>query len=327
MKPLLILSFIFALDAFAAPLPSLKIAPESITVSGVSSGAFMAVQTQVAFSSRIRGAASIAGGIYWCAEGDKNKSQTQCMMNPGKLDPAKYIQKAKEEAAKGNIDSLDHLAKAKIYLFQSKMDFIIRPESVEKLQSFFGEFVPETRIRTRIEEKAAHGFPTLNYGNPCGQMGSPWMLNCNLDLAGEILNEFYGTLEAPMQAADANSLVSFDQSLYAEKSAGMLPEGFAYIPKACRDGEECRLHVVFHGCQMNQEYLDDKFRLNSGYNRWAERNKIVVLYPSSAKSTENPYGCWDWFGFTGPDYVLKGGRQMLAIQKMLDAVAGPARIE
>lgn len=319
--------FLYSISAFAAPaLPPLNILPDSITVSGVSSGAYMAVQMQVAFSARIRGAASIAGGIYWCAEGDKSKSQGQCMGSPAQIQPARYIQKARDEAAKGTIDPVENLAKTKIYLFQSKSDFIIRAGAVEKLQKFFGEFVPATRMRTRLEEKAAHGFPTLNYGNPCNQLGPPWMINCNLDIAGEILGEFYGSLTDPaLEEADPASLVAFDQNLYADKSAMMMPEGHAYIPKACREGADCRLHVVFHGCQMNTDYLGDKFRVNAGYNRWAEKNRIVVLYPNAAKSTENPYGCWDWFGFTGPDYVLKSGRQMLALQKMIDAIAGPAR--
>lgn len=316
----LILAFLPTLAA-AEALPKLKIEPESITVSGVSSGAFMAVQLQVALSARIRGTASVAGGIYWCAEGDRNKSQMQCMIAPGNIDPARHIQKAKDEAAKGTIDSLDNLSKTKVYLFQSKSDLIIRPESLDKLQKFFAEFVPDTRMRVRIDERAAHGFPTASFGNPCSQMGLPWMLNCSLDLAGEILAEFYGTL-APAKDPDSGNLVAFDQTLYAEKSAGLLAEGHAYIPKACREGESCRLHIALHGCQMNPDFIGDAFRAHAGFNGWAEQNRIVVLYPAAAKSAENPFACWDWFGYTGQDYVLKSGRQILAIQKMIDAIAG-----
>ncbi|MEZ5450219.1 MAG: hypothetical protein R3E89_15050 [Thiolinea sp.] len=48
---------------------NLRIDPANITVSGLSSGAFMAVQLHVSHSARIRGAAVIAGGPYRCTAG------------------------------------------------------------------------------------------------------------------------------------------------------------------------------------------------------------------------------------------------------------------
>ena len=41
-----------------------------VTVSGISSGAYAAVQAHVALSSTIAGAAAVAGGPYHCAEGN-----------------------------------------------------------------------------------------------------------------------------------------------------------------------------------------------------------------------------------------------------------------
>src|SRR5215210_194447 len=40
------------------------------SISGVSSGAFMAVQFATAWSSIIKGVGVVAGGPYWCAEAD-----------------------------------------------------------------------------------------------------------------------------------------------------------------------------------------------------------------------------------------------------------------
>src|SRR5260370_5854628 len=40
------------------------------SISGISSGAFMAVQFGTAWSSVIRGVGVIAGGQYWCAQAD-----------------------------------------------------------------------------------------------------------------------------------------------------------------------------------------------------------------------------------------------------------------
>jgi poly(3-hydroxybutyrate) depolymerase len=40
------------------------------SISGISSGAFMAIQFATAWSSLIRGVGVIAGGPYWCAKAD-----------------------------------------------------------------------------------------------------------------------------------------------------------------------------------------------------------------------------------------------------------------
>ncbi len=64
--PLLFLSgAAFAADA----LPSFDVNAERTSVSGLSSGAYMAGQFHVAFSGTVIGAGIVAGGPYGCAEG------------------------------------------------------------------------------------------------------------------------------------------------------------------------------------------------------------------------------------------------------------------
>jgi len=53
--------------AGAPPLPALGADVAQITVSGLSSGAFMATQFSVAYSASIAGAGIVAGGPYYCA--------------------------------------------------------------------------------------------------------------------------------------------------------------------------------------------------------------------------------------------------------------------
>jgi pimeloyl-ACP methyl ester carboxylesterase len=53
--------------ANAQPLELLAIDPDDVTVSGVSSGGFMALQFAVAHSGIVRGVGVIAGGPYYCA--------------------------------------------------------------------------------------------------------------------------------------------------------------------------------------------------------------------------------------------------------------------
>ena len=52
-----------------------------------------------------------------------------------------------------------------------------------------------------------------------------------------------------------------------------------------------------------------------GYNAWAEQYGVVILYPQARAipMTYSQYGCWDWFGYSGPDYYVKSGKQISAI--------------
>jgi predicted esterase len=315
---LIIFALLFSAFSFAtAPaLPNMKL--HSVTVSGISSGAFQAVQLQVALSEKIRGAASVAGGIYGCAEGQAGKA-LQCMMMPGNINSETLIAKAKESAEQKLIDPLSALATARIYLFQSKADKVVKPEAETKLKEFFSAFTAEANLREEFSEEAAHGFLTLDYGNACDKQGLPWIQNCARDGAGEILGHLYGALKAPSAKA-GGQLMPFDQTAYTTPEAEMLPEGRIYVPSACAGGGSCRLHIALHGCQMSTNYVQEQFVEKAGYNRWADTNNIVVLYPQVDKGGKNPNGCWDWFGYTGADYAQKSGKQIQAITKMMEAL-------
>lgn len=307
----------------AIALPALSIDPASISVSGISSGGFMAVQLHLAHSGLFSAAASVAGGIYWCAEGSSDTGQRQCMNNPSQLSVQRYIDKALEMERAGKIDPLKGLADSRVYLFASPNDFIIKPEGTQKLKEFYSRFVPESRIKMESGVSAAHGFPTLEFGNPCAMMGVPWLLKCGFDTAGAILEQSHGKL-ADRGKADPSRLKRFDQAEFVSAESKMFASGWLYVPARCDSGSgrKCKLHVALHGCQMNPDFIQDKFAVNSGFNEWAEANDIVVLYPQSAKSDGNPYGCWDWFGFTGKEYVSKDGPQLKAIRAMVGRLSG-----
>jgi hypothetical protein len=313
----IIFTLLFSVLGAAAPaLPNLKL--QDVTVSGISSGAFQAVQLQVALSKKIRGVASVAGGIYGCAEGEARKA-LRCMLMPSEIKPEDFIAGAKEAAEKKLIDPLDELAHARIYLFQSRSDKVVKPEAEAKLKEFFLAFVPATGLREESSDVAAHGFLTLDHGNPCEKQGIPWMQNCGKDGAGEILSHLYDGLKTPTDIPNGQ-LLSFDQTLYAMPEAEMLPEGRIYVPANCALGASCRLHIALHGCQMSTDYVKEEFVADAGYNRWADANDIVVLYPQVDKSSKNTSGCWDWFGYTGADYAFKSGKQIQAIAKMMEAL-------
>jgi hypothetical protein len=65
------------------------------------------------------------------------------------------------------------------------------------------------------------------------------------------------------------------------------------------------------------------FVRNAGYNKWADSNGIVVLYPQATATPlqGNPEGCWDWWGYDDKDYATKNGRQMSAVHAMVQRIA------
>ena len=62
------------------------------------------------------------------------------------------------------------------------------------------------------------------------------------------------------------------------------------------------------------------------FNRWAESNDMVVLWPhevrhgQSARMNDGWAGCWDSYGQTGPLYATKQGLQMQAVSAMWRAI-------
>lgn len=319
------LLFIFAICATSElwaqeDLPSLHIRPGSITVSGVSSGAFMSVQLQVAHSEIISGAASVSGGVFWCAKGNSLDAQIDCMGLPKSDVADEYIKKAQELEKAGAISPLSNLKTQKAFIFSSQGDNIIKQKNGDRLQNFYKAFMPEANIIHRKHLTAAHGFPTVDYGNDCNQGKSPWILNCNLDLAGDIFSTFYGTLR-PKVSAVTDNLKTFSQKIYDPEKNLLYQSGWIYVPSSCQQGGICSLHVALHGCQMSPDFIADQFVKHAGYNEWAESNHIVVLYPQTIKGPRNPQGCWDWFGMTGQDYISQKGPQIEALYRMIRTVA------
>jgi poly(3-hydroxybutyrate) depolymerase len=66
------------LAAQSPPLSGYNIDASQTSVSGLSSGGYMAVQFEVAFSSLVRGAGIIAAGPYYCAHGDPITATSVC---------------------------------------------------------------------------------------------------------------------------------------------------------------------------------------------------------------------------------------------------------
>jgi poly(3-hydroxybutyrate) depolymerase len=303
-------------------LPNLNLDRNSVTVSGISSGGFMAVQLGVAFSSEIRGVGVVAGGVYECADGNMDIAKETCMKDPSKIDVNKSLQKTKDYFQKGWIDDPQNIKKQNVFLLQGTEDIVVGQQAGPKLQEFYSSL--GAHVTTDFKQKMGHGFPADHGSNVCRMSRSPWVNDCGYSGAGMILRNLYGPLKNPTKQKEG-LLAGIDQSEFGSDEAKMLDYGHLYVPNQCRTkagGAPCRLHVAIHGCLQAPNKVGGAFVSEAGYNEWADTNGIVILYPAVSISGVNPGGCWDWFGYTGKDYAVKSSKQAQVIMKMVDRLTG-----
>ncbi|HXO91140.1 MAG TPA: depolymerase [Stellaceae bacterium] len=348
----------FGCGAWAAdPLGRFPIDPAEVSVSGISSGAFMANQLHIAHSAGIIGAGMIAGGLYGCAVDSISEDGVlalaslavgPCMSVPTLLRPVDfYARLTADLAARGWIDPPGDLARSRVYLFTGQADKVVNSKTIELGTSLYRTLgVPAAQVKFRDRDLpgagAGHSWVTKNFGNACDANAKPFINDCHYDQAEELLQTIYGQLQPPA-ARPAGRIVVFDQTEFAPGGAaaanGLLDTGSLYVPKACEPGaaQRCRLHVVLHGCLQSAEVLRDEFYTKIGVNEWADTNRILVLYPqahattvaelssqdSSSLFNTNPNGCWNWWGYAGDkQFLTKQGVQVRAIWSMVQRVTG-----
>jgi len=299
------------------------------TVSGLSSGGYMAVQMHVAHSATVKGAGVVAGGPYYCAQGSLWTAYFNCMQ-PGFFAPLPRVAalraEAEARAKAGQIDATTNLASSRAWLFTGTQDPEVERDVVEALLAFYGEYKVATVLVKDLP--AGHAMVTLSAGNAdCAATRPPFINACKYDAAGELLTHLYGPLNAPA-AKESGRLVPFDQQPFGDRNLSLDEAGYVYIPKVCETGI-CRVHVAFHGCRQGAVEVKEQFVREAGYNRWADTNRLIVLYPQaiarSSWSQFNPRGCWDWWGYSGPDYHTRNGGQIRAVKAMLERLSSPRK--
>jgi poly(3-hydroxybutyrate) depolymerase len=313
-----------ALGAVIA-LPKYNVSVNDVSVSGFSSGAHMAAQMHFAYSKTIKkGAGIVAGGPVYCSQGNVAISVGPCMLDTGSRNLPYLESVINTWSGNGYIDPTSNMAASKVYLLSGTLDSVVRQPVMDDLRSMYAYYISSTNIFYKNNLAAEHSIPTDFFGNSCSYSGTPFVNNCNFDTAGEILKWIYGPLNAKNVSTLTGSFINFDQAVFwgnfNPNTHGMSSSGYAYVPSACVAGQACKLHVAFHGCQQNVATVGTAFYQNSGYNRWADTNKIIVLYPQAAATAANPGGCWDWWGYDDVNFPAKSGGQMVAIKTMIDKI-------
>jgi poly(3-hydroxybutyrate) depolymerase len=331
-------------SARATPAPDGALPRLAVTgsyVAGVSSGGYLATQLQVAYSSRIRGAAVFSAGPYWCAQSNVALALYGCMVDTMSPDLATLYAKTEEYAREGKIDPTSNLARSNTYLFRGTRDSTVAPSVTDRLAEFYRHHgVPLTYRNTH---PAGHAWISPLGTVPCGDTAPPYISDCpGYDAQADLLGTLFGSVEPPNPGEPRGELTSFSQDRYAvagvpgngdpaqsgAAAIGMGRTGYLYTPAQCAAGEACRVVVALHGCLQTADQIGTTFVEQSGLNAYADTNDFVVLYPQATPQNGaigNPQGCWDWWGYLGPgdiEYATKNGPQMRTIMAMVAALGG-----
>lgn len=175
-----------------------KIDASLISVSGISSGGFMAHQFHVAHSEHVMGAGIVAGGPYWCARGNILDAVTRCSQfllrecaalgfdavwcRSTDLAPKSNTQvervarasfdEAKKQEASGRIDKLGNLRDDRVYLISAEYDKVVPHGVMDAVFRFYADpdkaGVPAENIVYNRTFPARHTMVRDSYNKPGG---------------------------------------------------------------------------------------------------------------------------------------------------------------
>jgi poly(3-hydroxybutyrate) depolymerase len=288
-----------------------------VAISGVSSGAAMAVQYAIAHSQSIVGVGAIAGPPWGCADGKVSRAINSCLCGSPAAQPR--IEAARELAASGAIDPLASgkpQALRRAFVFHSAGDATVAPSSGRANSEFLAAVIGQpTAVDTGNardgSDEAGHGVVAPGGTDACQTGGErTYIRRCgNEDNVRDLFRALYPDVafDATQRQDDiaATEVWKFDQqklidqvkangssvardawsmffvpySSARRKNFDLAATGYVYVPPSCRGaGAACRVHVALHGCKQDAR----TFALHAGYNNWAEHYRAIIVYPAIA---------------------------------------------
>ena len=292
-------------------VPELGADIAATSVSGLSSGAFMAVQIEVAHSKDIKGAGIVAGGPYACAETEASRlvpfwpsavlqnaqqALNQCMQTTSGTPRRQELAKRAEELAKDDkIDPLAGLTDDNVYLFSGNEDQTVTRPVVEAAAAFLKDAgVKETNL-TLVEKEGGHAFITAQGGAACGITATPYVTDCDYDQALAILAWIYGPLAAPLTKPEGQFIL-FDQRPFSDPGDGFADQGVVYVPAELH--REARLPRPYSAPWLRAVARDGGRRLHQAVGLRRDRRHKSAYHPvppDEADLGDKPAGLWDWW--------------------------------
>jgi len=302
----------------------------------------MAAQLVTAYSSMFRGVGVIAAGPYDCAATHASQplliNATTTCMSPRLAsvgpDAAFSWRSAQRYGQEGKIDPVTDLARQRVYIFSGASDKTVNTIVVDQVEKYYQlAGVPASAIKYRKDVNAGHAIITARPQDvACADTHNPYINNCNFSQSAELLSHLYGARSRPASTLPLTaSIVRFDQREFIQGSRSSMDDtAYAYIPRDCQQNA-CVVHVAFHGCQQGASQIGERFYMGTGYNEYADANRMIILYPQARPSNGipfNPKGCWDFWGYSSkdqlhPDFQMRSAPQMSAVIAMLRRLGQP----
>lgn len=268
-------------------------------VSGISSGAMMSAQMAISHSTEISKVGLFSSSIYGCSQGDVQSALKICMAGTDKINEKKSLEYTKKKKVPDEIDSLDNIKKQRVFLFHGKQDKVVKFDVLAKNEYFYTNLKATTKAQSM--DNLGHSFATNNSsGAACETSISPYINNCQYDSIDAFFKFIYPDKSVATSSTDKQKLYSWniENIIGSEKlnKAHLSKEVYIYIPKSC-ENNTCSAHLALHGCHQAPEFVGMDFIEKAGYLEAAEKYKAILIFPSILKTVNNPYGCWDWWGY------------------------------
>lgn len=296
--------------------------PDKVSISGISSGAAMAVQYAVAHSRTVTGVGAIAGPGWGCAQGRISQAVNACMCVRDA--PPTTLHQARQFASAGAIDHLmsgkpQRLSRA--FVFHSPDDATVKAAAGEVGMAFLRDFIgqPPTVDRGNASDgsdHAGHGILSPEGSDSCeaGLHDSSYVRHCGgKDNARDLLRALFPEVPFDLgQRVDDipdSELQPFDQTPFIDEVTAASPyiapdtlwlyfwpyrsdrrdrldmatTGYLYVPPVCRTaGTRCGVHVALHGCKQDVK----AFARTTGYKHWAQLYRLIIVYPAVKQSDQ-----------------------------------------
>lgn len=289
-----------------------------VSISGVSSGAAMAVQYAVAHSGTITGVGSIAGPGWGCAEGKVSRAINICMCGRDDITPEYNFARIFAASNAQNIDPLiDGKPRAlkRSYVFQSAADATVVEKSGQAGAAFLNAFIGHAPVVDQgnpgdDSNHAGHGIVSPDGTDSCRANGNDrtYVRHCGADdTAGKLFLALFGDgkpydASKRVEHIPESEVWEFDQQRIVDavkkKASTISADSFYWFFPAESDRRE-NLDLARNGyiyvpppcrqadskCRVHIALHGCKqdaknFALTAGYNNWAEYYKTIVVYPA-----------------------------------------------
>ncbi len=325
----------------AQPLPAMGANLSQVSVSGISSGGFMAAQLATTYSATFMGVGVIAAGPYFCAGTYRSitflQNATTTCMTPASpavaADGSQSWRNAQQFSSEQKIDPVNNLARQRVYIFSGSNDTTVKTVVVDQVAKYYQlAQVPSTNIVYNNTTVAGHSIVTARPSDVvCAITAAPYINDCGFTQSQVLLKHIYPGAAQQPAAYPSQATLRFSQREFIKGTrTSMDDSAYAYIPAACQRSS-CAVHVALHGCEQGAAVIGDRFYNGTGYNEFADANNMIILYPQVRPSNgipPNPKGCWDFWGYSSedqsqPTFYTRDAPQMKAIMAMIARLAQP----